>query len=528
MSTNRRTFIRQISLGALGVGIVTTFPGSLEAFPGQYLPAGRFLPRSSPEKQGISSTAIRRFLDAVDKSGLEFHSVMLVRHGHVVAEGWWSPFAPELKHTLYSLSKSFTSTAVGMAVADGKLTVEDPVISFFPDDLPAGMSDNLAAMKVRHLLTMNTGHAVDTMGSIRDAGHDNWAKAFLSVPVEHAPGSHFLYNTGATYMLSAIVQKLTGRTVLDFLSERLFKPLGIEGADWETDPKGISVGGFGLRVRTEDIAKFGQLYLQKGMWNGKQLLPAQWVEDATKKQTTSQGGDNDWSQGYGYQFWRCKPEPGFYRGDGAFGQFCIVIPQMDAVVAITAESFDLQRSMTLVWENLLPAMQEGRLPKNKAEHNLLKADLEKLALKPLPVIMNSSMAAGISGKSYKLAPNDWGLESIVFQLNGNNCRVTLTGAGSSQTIDCGLGRWVAAGNEKKEKGLFSLPFRTSVPTKIAACAAWQNENTLALQWKYIENVHGDLLTCVFDGDQVTISLLSSMAAGNKVADGRKALSGKAG
>lgn len=525
--TNRRTFIHQISLGALGVGFITAFPGSLEAFSAQYVPAGRSLPRSSPEKQGISSAAIRQFLSAVEKSGLEFHSVMVVRHGHVVAEGWWSPFAPELKHTLYSLSKSFTSTAVGLAVADGKLSVEDPVISFFRDDLPPVVSENLAAMKIRHLLTMNTGHAVDTLTSIRDAGDNNWAKVFLSVPVEHTPGSHFLYNTGATYMLSAIVQKVTGWTVFDFLSERLFKPLGIEGADWETDPNGISVGGFGLRVRTEDIAKFGQLYLQKGMWNGKQLLPAQWVEDASKKQTTSQAGDNDWSQGYGYQFWRCKPEPGFYRGDGAFGQFCIVIPQLDTVVAITAESFNLQLSMTLVWENLLPALGQTSLPKNKTEHQLLRAELANLALKPLPVSTPSPMAARLSGKTFKLETNEWGLESAAFQWNAGNCLVTLTGAGFHQTIDCGMGRWVVKGNEKKDpKGLFALPFRTSVPSKIAACAAWQNENTLALKWKYIENVHGELLTCVFDGDQVTISLLSSMAAGNKAPDGRKALVGR--
>ena len=280
------------------------------------------------------------------------NSFMLVRHGHVVAEGWWAPYGPDAPHSLYSLSKSFTSTAVGLAIAEGKLSVDDEVLKFFPEDAPAEPGSNLKAMRVSDLLRMSTGHQVEPQRPPDKA----WTKTFLAQPVPFKPGTHFLYNTSATYMLSAIVQKATGMTVLDYLRPRLFDPLGIEHPTWETSPQGISTGGFGLSIRTEDIARFGQLYLQKGKWNGKQLVPAAWVEAATARQTSN--GSNpksDWDQGYGYQFWRCRH--GAYRGDGAFGQFCIVMPEQDAVIAITSGVKDMQAVLNLVWDKLLPAMK---------------------------------------------------------------------------------------------------------------------------------------------------------------------------
>src|SRR5262249_20696480 len=286
------------------------------------------LPRSDPEAQGVSSAAILAFVEAADKDIDALHSVMLVRHGNVVAEGWWSPYDADTPHALFSLSKSFTSTAVGLAVAEGKLSVDDEVLKFFPDDAPAEPSDKLKAMRVSDLLRMSTGHQAEP--SLRT--EEPWTKVFLAQPVPNKPGTHFLYNTPATYMLSAIVQKATGTTVLDYLRPRLFEPLGIEHPTWGASPQGITLGGYGLSIRTEDIARFGQLYLQRGKWQGKQLVPEAWVEAATARQTSN--GSNpksDWDQGYGYQFWRSRH--GAYRGDGAFGQFCVGLPEQDAVIA---------------------------------------------------------------------------------------------------------------------------------------------------------------------------------------------------
>jgi len=331
------------------------------------------LPRATPESQGVSSKAIREFIETANVKIDTLHSFMLVRHGHVIAEGWWKPESADKPHVLHSLSKSFCSTAVGLAVSEGKLSVDDLVLKFFPDEAPAKPSDMLMQMRVRDLLTMSTGHETEP----KFIATEPWVKSFLAHPVPRKPGTHFKYNSPATYMQSAIVQKVTGQTVLEYLKPRLFNPLGIENPTWVTSPQGISTGGWGLMVRTEDIAKFGQLYTQKGMWNGKQLIPATWIEQATAKQV-SNGSDPvlDWHQGYGFQFWRCRH--GAYRGDGAFGQFCVVLPEQDAVVVITADTKDMQAELNLVWDKLLPAFQKSALPANLAEESKLKATLAEL------------------------------------------------------------------------------------------------------------------------------------------------------
>lgn len=335
------------------------------------------LPRSTPESQGVSSEVVLDFIQTVDRQVNSMHSFMLVRHGKVVAEAWWAPESAEKPHVMFSLSKSFTSTAVGMAVAEGKLSVDDLVLSFFPEDAPADPSANLKMMRVRDLLTMACGHQDQV--NLKDID-TTWVKAFLSHPVPHKPGTHFHYNTPGTYMLSAIVQKVTGQTVLEYLKPRLFNPLGIDNPRWDDSPQGISLGGYGLFVRTEDIAKFGQLYLQKGRWHDKQLLPATWVEQATSKQV-SNGSDpeRDWEQGYGFQFWRCRH--GAYRGDGKDGQFCVVLPEQDAVIVMTANSGNLQDQLSIVWNKLLPAFADTPLRENPGAQAKLIAAVESLKAK---------------------------------------------------------------------------------------------------------------------------------------------------
>jgi len=342
--------------------------------------ASQSLPRSTPEAQGISAQAIQDFVSTVDKIDT-LHSFILVRHGQVIAEGWWKPEAPDKPHVLYSLSKSFNSTAVGLAIAQGKLSLDDPVLKFFPKEAPAEPSENLKAMKVRDLLTMSCGHDTEAK-SPRGAPS---VKDFLAQPVPHNPGTHFLYNTLGSYTLSAIVTKVTGQTSLEFLKSRLFEPLGIENPDWPSSPEGNSLGGYGLKLCTEDIAKFGQLYLQKGKWNGKQLLPENWVEQATSKQVPNdQEGHSkigiDWVKGYGFQFWRCTHNA--FRGDGANGQLCVVIPEKDVVIVITADTGSFQREMNAIWDKLYPAFQSEALPENAGGVEKLKQSLAKLEAHP--------------------------------------------------------------------------------------------------------------------------------------------------
>ncbi len=334
---------------------------------------GTSLPRSTPESQGVSSASVLKFITTADREVNSMHSFILVRHGHVVAEAWWEPESADKLHVLWSLSKSFTSTAVGLAVSEGRLSIDDPVISFFPESAPSDPSANLKSMRVRDLLTMSTGHQTEVATRSESA----WIRAFLHHPVPHKPGTHFQYNTPATYMQSAIVEKVTGQSLVDYLKPRLFDPLGIETPQWDKSPEDISIGGYGLYLKTEDIAKFGQLYLQKGKWNDKQLIPADWIEAATSKQV-SNGSDptDDWGQGYGFQFWQCRH--GAYRGDGKDGQFCIVLPQHDAVVAITANSGNMQAELNIVWDHLLPALQDSAIPENPAAQSELQEAIRVL------------------------------------------------------------------------------------------------------------------------------------------------------
>ena len=368
---------------------------------------GAGLPHSSPEAQGVSSAAVLSFVEAANRNIDSLHSFMLLRHGHVVAEGWWSPYDAESPHSLFSLSKSFTSTAVGLAISEGKLSLDDEVLKFFPEDAPAQPSINLKAMRVSDLLRMSTGHQKEP----ERTPDQPWTRTFLAQPVPFKPGTHFLYNTSATYMLSAIVQKATGQTLLDYLRPRLFEPLGIEHPTWETSPQGISTGGFGLSIRTRDIANFGQLYLQKGKWQGKQLVPEAWIEAATGRQTSNGSNpQSDWDQGYGYQFWRCRH--GAYRGDGAFGQYCIVLPSQDAVIAITGGLKDMQSVLNLVWDKLLPAMSAAPLPADDASRDKLERTLKELSLPPLK---STGSPLKVLGKKYAFPVNKSKLETLCFE-----------------------------------------------------------------------------------------------------------------
>lgn len=526
MSLNRRAFLQQLGFGVAQAGLLAYLPS--RAFAGE--PNAPHLVRSLPEAQGVASSGILDFLDAVELADLNLHSLMVLRHGKVIAEGWWAPYAPDLKHTLYSLSKSFTSTAIGMAVQEGRLKVSDKVISFFPKDVPAKVSKNLSELTVKHLLTMSTGHAKDPTGAVRAPQNTNWVKAFFNEPLDLKPGSQFVYNSAATYMLSAIIQKLTGQTLLTYLEKRLFEPLDIKGADWETDPAGVCTGGWGLRLKTEDIAKFGQLYLQKGMWNGKRLIAESWINDATSFEIQSVGGsrkkeENDWLQGYGYQFWRCRHDG--YRGDGAMGQYCVVIPNQYLVIAVTSETSNMQAIMDNMWDHILPAIKGNELPDDKSNQAKLRQRLGNLALK-IPVAENySSLIPDINGKSFKIDTNEMNISQVTFSFSPDACKVTLENDKGKHDILCGLGKWKDGFTDMSIAPVKLVP--TPVPgetkTRVAASATWLERNTLELTLRYIETAHYEKVRYTFSGTGVKIEFKKSTSILSGTPDGRPALSG---
>ena len=455
------------------------------------------LPRSTPEAQGVSSAGVLAFVEAVDTRIDSLNSFMLVRHGQVVAEGWWSPYQAQSPHSLYSLSKSFTSTAVGMAAAEGKLSLDDPVLKFFPADAPASPSDNLKAMRVSDLLRMSTGQASEPPRPLDQP----WTKAFLSHPVAFKPGTHFQYNTSATYMLSAIVQQATGEKLIDYLRPRLFDPLGIEHPTWETSPQGISVGGYGLSVRTEDIAKFGQLYLQKGNWQGKQLVPATWIEAATARQTSNGSNpQSDWDQGYGYQFWRCRN--GAYRGDGAFGQYCVVLPNEDAVIAITGGLKDMQAVLNIAWDKLLPAFKPAALAADEELQKKLKTTLQALKLRP---VTGDGAAAKVSGKKFMFPTNERKIESILLESGekGGGVKLLARINGVEQSIACSVGEW--------QRG--SLEWGVAPARPAAASGAWTADDTFTAKLCFYETPFVTTIKLKFSGNEVTYSSETNVGFG---------------
>jgi len=471
--------------------------------------SSRSLPRSTPERQGISSAAILDFVDTADRQIDTMNSFMLIRHGSVVAEGWWNPYDAATPHVLYSLSKSFTSTAVGLAIAEGKISLDDEVLKFFPGDVPAEPSPNLKAMRVRDLLRMATGNQSEAPILSQDLP---WTRAFLAHPVPFKPGTHFLYNSPATYMLSAIVQKVTGVTVLDYLKPRLFEPLGIEGPTWVASPQGITAGAYGLSLRTEDIAHFGQLFLQKGKWKGQQLVPSQWIAEATARQTSNGSSPNsDWDQGYGYQFWRSRHNT--YRGDGAFGQYCMIIPEFDAVVVITSGVRDMQSVMNLVWEKLLPAMKPNRLPENAVARQRLEAKLAALSVK-LPLGQPTMPTASrVSGKWFEFPENDRGIQAISFDFNSSSPVLIVRTARGEVRTPLGIGSWLKTPNGFAN----GLDKALSVPAQplVAASGAWSANDVFNVKLVLYQTPYYSALTFKFDGDRLLFDAEHNVSFGSR-------------
>jgi CubicO group peptidase (beta-lactamase class C family) len=483
-----------------------------------YLPAiaQSSLPRSTPKAQQVSSGGILDFIESVEKSNHEVHSMMVLRYGKVIAEGWWDPYKPELKHTMYSVSKSFTATAIGFAVAEKKLKVTDKVISFFPESLPKTISPNLAKLEIKDLLTMSVGH--DRSFNQEVFTTENWVEAFLNMPIANEPGTKFLYNTSASYMMSAIIQKVTGQTLLDYLEPRLLKPLGITGLDWETDLQGIQTGGWGIRVKTEDMAKFGQLFLQKGKWNGKPILPELWIEEATTLKILQEPNaspekmaSNDWIQGYAYQMWRSRYNS--YRADGAFGQYILILPEKDAVIILTSETNDLQGLLDLVWKNLLPAFDVS-----SDQDSALKDRLEKLSLAPLQSKNHPEMEKSLNGKNYTITSNNEKVNAFSLNFQEGVCLLNYGQGPNTYRLIFGSGKWIKDETEKMGPNLFTFAQNQQVglaPFKISGSYAWIDENSIELQLRYIESPHTEIIRIKFEGEKAIITFVNSFEGEGK-------------
>ncbi|MEK8211354.1 serine hydrolase domain-containing protein [Paenibacillus sp. FSL L8-0463] len=379
------------------------------------------LSRGIPDHHGISSRNLLDFFTEIEQRELEVNQFMLLRNGVVTAEFSRTPYRPDCPQLLYSLSKSVTSTAIGIACDEGLMELEAPVISFFPDKLPQRISANLAKMTVHHLLSMNAGHHDNIYGAV--AREQDFVRAFLAQDVPHEPGSYYVYSTHSTYMLSAIMEQVAGQGMVDFLMPRLFEPLGIPRPSWETCPLGITAGGMGLSLSIESIAKFGQLLLNKGLYAGKRIVSQRYIELATMEQSDNRrlarADRVDSAQGYGYQFHLCRRRA--YRGDGSFGQLCFVAPEQQIVIAATS-AFEnmtkLQRLLDLIYDYIIDRLDQGgvkRISIHSEDTLMLQRRLAAMAypvpaFKPIP-----ENIPNLVNRCYLINENPHGLQKIIFE-----------------------------------------------------------------------------------------------------------------
>jgi len=454
-----------------------------------------FLPKALPTEMGVDPKALLSLLDQIEEQKIALHGLIIVRHGRTIAQGWWKPCSPDYTHMLFSLSKSFTSTAVGFAVQEGLLSLDDKLVKFFPEKLPLRPCEGMERLTLRDMITMSTGHEAEPA-----LDGEDWVDNFLRSYIPLEPGSRFLYNTAATYVLSAVLQKVTGMPTGEYLRPRLFEPLGIEDWWWESCPKGIHTGGFGLNIHTRDIARFGQFLLQKGMWEGRQLLDPAWIAEATAYQVKN-FGEKDWGAGYGYQFWQCVPE-GVFRGDGAFGQLCVVLPEQDMVLAVNAGLGDMQQELDVFWDNLLPGVHEAPLPEDPDAQAELTRRLSSLRIAPPEGMPDCETARRISGAEYELSDNAMELSKISLTF-GETSAVSLTVDGKTICLPIGFSDWAEAETGVTREELNS---HTTRFYERAACAgAWEAGEYL-LDIAYPTTPFINHLRFAFDENALCLSL----------------------
>lgn len=359
-----------------------------------------YLPRSaSPEEAGVSSVAVAAFMEDMKKSGIEIHSFLILRHGKVAAECFFAPFTRDTPHAMYSVSKSFTSTAVGFAVEEGLLSLDAKVIDFFPEHRPAHPDERLEKMTVRHLLTMTSGK---NPSLLLDKTKDRWVRDYFHSPWISEPGEMFLYVSENIYMLCAILARVTGGSVTAFLTPRLYEPLGIPVPYWETDHHGVEAGGWGLMLPAEDFAKFTLCYAQDGVYDGKQVIPAWWVREATVIHSDNSANRGlDASAGYGYCFWQCGGAKNTYRADGMFSQFGMVFRDYDAQLVINCSEVSEQKACDCIWRHFPGLFLDGAEASAAPEVDL-KAMCEQAALPMQQASFHSELEKQIEGKTIRL------------------------------------------------------------------------------------------------------------------------------
>lgn len=484
---SRRAFNR-MALGGCVLSIPGVLPACRSLAPGAVANDG--LVRGAPQDHGVDPRHVLSFLDEVAAAGLELHSFMLYRRGHVVAEGWWWPYAASRLHMMHSLTKSVTVCGVALALEERRFALEDKVVGFFADQLPQNVDDKLAAMTVRDLLTMQTGHAEEVSGSVWRQIATSWVAEFFKIPVVYQPGTKFVYTSAASFMLSAIVTRTTGQTMRDYLQPRFFEPLGIRELQWDLSPGGVNPGGNGLSWTTADVLKLGALHAQRGRWQDRQVLSEQWVDAATRPQVP--GGE------YGYQWWMGPGRVGYALG--LFTQLSIVFPEHEAALAITSAIDGSKHLLPHIWRHFPAAFADAAGSAGDAER--LAARSHALRLLPELRVTTSERAAAISGRNFTVDANEDGVASVRFDFERERCRFALRDGRGEHVVQVGLADWIEGDTTMTGNKLHHQ--YQPAQLRVVAGGRWLDSQTFEMTWQFVETAFRDRVICRFQDDRVTL------------------------
>jgi CubicO group peptidase (beta-lactamase class C family) len=457
---------------------------------------------STPEEQGVDSAGLARLIEIVGARRQD--SLMIVRHGKIVAEAYYAPYVGGVSHDLRSVTKSVTGTLTAIALRDGLLdSVDHAVLDYFSDRQISNVDDNKKAITIQHLLDMTSG--IDWVESVHTPDEPlmqmyespDRTGFVLNRAMSGAPGSKFYYNSGNPYVLSALLTRKTGRSALDFAKQQLFEPLGITSANWgHVDAQGVTDGEAGLSLSPHDMAKIGYLYLHNGIWDGKQIIPSSWVDRAAEGKVTAT---------YGFRYgnlWWSLPEKGAYMAQGRHSQLILVLPKLDIVAVMTGimpddEFYPVRR---LIEDISRSVKSDTPLPPDPVAQSVLAASIRAAATeKPSPVGDTPELAKTISGKSWQFAKNELDVKSFALNLVGENPTweiVTDTGKPDSNPTGLFSGSLGLDGMFRKSRGYYGTN---------AVKGRWINARTFAIEHRVLGHSETQLWTLAFDGNRVTVN-----------------------
>lgn len=456
---------------------------------------GKRLEYSYPEKEGIDSRLIINFLNEAEKAGGEIHGIMILVHGKVIFEAYNEPYRADIPHIMHSFTKCLTNTAVGLAYTYGLLKLDDPILQYFPE-YSEYANEYLKHATIRNLITMRSGQERSIGGNEWRPLKSSWLEAYFRVPFDKEPGSQYMYSSGNSYILSAIVQRLTGETCREYLWEHVTSQIGTRDFDWMLSPEGICSGGNGISLTVEDMARIGLLYLNHGAWNGQQLLSREWIELSLglKEPVDSEKNVPEYNFHWEHagDIWAAK---------GMFGQICALVPSMDMVVACTAADAGYVLSDILQKEVLDKAKENRRL--NEASWEILKNKGLRMTLKGKNVSVPNHVIPKKSSYEFSLDGTIDNITQIRIRFEKDSVVYAITDERGFHEVRAGLDFWIDGATSMT--GAY-LHHQYEVPSaRISACAYWSDEKTLMMEWRYPEMAFFDHLSIHWESDTIHIN-----------------------